>query len=123
MPKSAKITPWTKIKNEYLQGATPKELSKKYNIAARTITNKASAQKWTAEKSTICDNLRQNAQDRIKDLTNIALDALVDVINAPDCKNAEKIAAARAILDVSGLKSVKQDLSVKEVPIIIDNIQ
>lgn len=122
MLKGAKTTPWTKIKTEYLQGVTPKELSQKYDISARTITNKASREKWTIEKSTICDNLRQNAQDRIKDLTNIALDALVDVINSPDCKNAEKIAAARAILDVSGLKSVKQDLTVKEVPMIIDDI-
>lgn len=35
------LTPWNKIKKEYLEGVTPKELALKYKIKAKTIINKA----------------------------------------------------------------------------------
>lgn len=123
MPKAVKTTPWNKIKAEYLQGATPKELAGKYKLTAQQVSNKVKRDKWRLEKDQISHKTTENVQDRIKDLTHIALDALVEVINAPNCKNSEKIAAAKALLDVSGLKSVKQELDVKDVPIIIDNIK
>ncbi len=122
MSKVVKITPWNIIKAAYLEGVTPKQLAEKYGITAKSIREKASKEGWTNEKATISNNLQLNTQDRIKELTNIALDALAEVINDPECKNAEKISAAKAILDVSGLKSVKQELEVKDVPLIIDNI-
>lgn len=106
-----KTTPWNKIKAEYLQGVTPKELAQKYHLKAKQISDKANEEKWVAEKAKISENLRINVQERIKDLTNQALEALCNVINDPECKNADKVSAARAILDVSGLKSLKQDIT------------
>ncbi len=106
-----KTTPWNKIKAEYLQGVTPKELAQKYHLKAKQISDKANEEKWVAEKAKISENLRIDVQERIKDLTNQALEALCDVINDPECKNADKVSAARAILDVSGLKSLKQDIT------------
>lgn len=106
----AKITPWTKIKAEYLQGATPKELAKKYNLTAKQIRDKASRNKWSYEKSTICDETRQNIQSKIQELSNNALEVLSEVMNHPDTEDKDRVSAARAILDVSGLKSVKQEI-------------
>lgn len=106
-----KTTPWNKIKAEYLQGVTPKDLAQKYKISGKTIREKASKEGWVEEKTTICNNLQQDIQNRIKEMTNVALEALCDVINDPECKNADKVSAARAILDVSGLKSLKQDIT------------
>lgn len=104
-------TAWNKIKVEYLQGVTPKELAQKYHLKAKQISDKANEEKWVAEKAKISENLRIDVQERIKDLTNQALDALCNVINDPECKNTDKVSAAKAILDVSGLKSIKQDVT------------
>lgn len=115
-----KLTPWNKIKAEYLQGVTPKDLAQKYKISGKTIREKASKEGWVEEKTTICNNLQQDIQNRIKKMTNVALEALCDVINDPWCKNTDKVSAARAILDVSGLKSLKQEFSgVKGINIIV----
>ena len=48
-----KAIPWNKIKAEYLQGAVPRELASKYNIDAKTIGNKASANNWVVKKKEI----------------------------------------------------------------------
>ena len=103
-----KTTPWNKIKAEYLQGVTPKELAQKYKLKAKTIIDKASKEDWVDEKATISNNLLQNVQDRIQGLTNMALDTLCEVVNDKKCEKNVRVQAARAILDVSGLKNSKQ---------------
>lgn len=114
----AKTTPWTKIKAEYLQGATPKELALKYKIKAKTISEKACKEKWTAEKAKICKNLQKTIKDKIDSFTNNALEILNAVMNDPESKNADKVSAAKAILDISGLKNLKQDVKENELPTI-----
>lgn len=117
-----KTTPWTKIKTEYLQGATPKELAKKYNLTSQQVRSKASKEKWRAEKVTISNKVTQNIEDKIKALSNNALETLGRIIKDPEAKDSDKVAAAKAILDVSGLKSVKQEIEITELPIIKDDI-
>ncbi len=107
----AKTTPWTKIKAEYLQGATPQMLAKKYKLTAKQVSNKAYAENWADENKKIQENLRQNIQDKIQALSNNALEVLSKVMNNPLAENKDKVSAARAILDVSGLKSVKQEIT------------
>lgn len=107
----AKTTPWNEIKAEYLAGVTPKELASKYDISDKTIREKASKEGWVKEKTMICNNLQQDVQERIKGLTNLALDTLVEVINSPETENNVKVQASKAILDISGLKSIKQEVS------------
>lgn len=107
----AKTTPWTKIKAEYLQGATPKELAKKYSLTSQQISNKVKRDKWKLEKDQISHKTTENIQDKIQALSNNALDVLCKVMNDPLAENKDKVSAARAILDVSGLKSVKQEIT------------
>ncbi len=118
----AKMTPWTKIKAEYLQGVTPQMLAKKYKLTAKQVSDKATKDKWTIEKSEICANIRENIQDKIQALSNNALEVLSEVMNDPETEYKDKVSAARAILDVSGLKSVKQEIAMIEPPIIKDDI-
>lgn len=107
----AKTTPWNKIKKEYLEAVTPKELAIKYKVSDKTIREKASKEGWVKEKAMICNNLQQNVQERIEGLTNLALDTLVDVINDPETEKNVKVQASKALLDISGLKSSKQEIS------------
>lgn len=107
----AKTTPWTKIKAEYLQGATPKELAEKYSLTSQQISNKVKRDKWKIEKDLISHKTTKNVQDKIQALSNNALEVLSEVMNNPETENKDKVSAARAILDVSGLKSVKQEIT------------
>lgn len=117
---AAKTTPWLKIKAEYLQGVTPKELALKYKIKAKTIHDKASKEKWGEEKSIICENLRENTQDEITRLTAKALNALEGVIDDEMARRSDIVSAAKAILDISGLKSSKQEITGKvDAPLTI----
>jgi len=117
----AKTTPWNKIKAEYLQGVTPKELAEKYQLKAKQISDKANQEKWVAEKTKIYENVRENVQERIQGLTNLALDTLVEVINDSETEKHVKVSACKAILDISGLKSIKQEVSgVEGVSVVIN---
>jgi uncharacterized protein YjcR len=117
----AKATPWNKIKADYLNGVTPKELAGKYKITAKSIHEKASKENWVDEKASISKNLQEDVQERIKELTNLALETLRGVINDPESKSQDKVSASRAILDVSGLKSLKQEVSGVSIPSVIIN--
>lgn len=110
----AKTTPWLLIKKEYLQGITPKELSVKYKIKAKQISDKANEEKWVDKKKKISENIREQTEEYIKNLTRKALNALEDIISSPDAMDKDKVAAAKAVLDVSGLKISKQELTGKD---------
>lgn len=109
--KMAKATPWNKIKADYLNGVTPKELAEKYKISIDKLYNKIDNDSWAKEKTEINGNIRNDVQERIKELTNLALETLCEVIKAGDSKYQDKVSASKAILDVSGLKSLKQEVT------------
>lgn len=118
----AKTTPWNEIKAEYLKAVTPKELAEKYKITAKSIHEKASKENWVDEKASISKNLQEEVQERIKSLTNKALQTLEDVIDGFETESNVKVSACKAILDISGLKSSKQEVSgINPTNIIINN--
>ena len=103
-----KTTPWNEIKAEYLQGVTPKELAAKYGLTPKNISDKANKEKWVQEKAKISEKVREVTQERIQELTNLALDTLCEVVNDKKCEKSTKVQAAKALLDISGLKNSKQ---------------
>ena len=113
----AKTTPWNKIKADYLNGVTPKELSEKYKIEITKLYYKIDNDSWAKEKTKINENIRNDVQEQIKELTNLALNALKGVLVDVDAKNADIVSASKAILDVSGLKTVREDVTVNQNPI------
>lgn len=109
----SKTTPWNKIKSEYLQGVTPKNLAKKYKLAAKQVSDKANKDKWTIEKSKICENVRENVQNKIERITALALNRLEDVLTTEDIKISDLVTAIGKALDISGLKTTKQETNFK----------
>lgn len=107
----AKIIEWNKIKKDYLNGVTPKELAEKHKVDIEKVYKKIENEKWAAELREIKANIGNEVQERIKELTNLALETLCNVINDPESKSMDKVSASKAILDVSGLKSIKQDVT------------
>ncbi len=107
-------TPWVKIKAEYLQGAFPKELAKKYNITAKQISDKANKEKWVNEKSKICEKVRENVESQVGRITNLALERLESVLKCKEIRNNDLIAAIGKALEISGLKSSKQEITGKD---------
>lgn len=102
---------WNEIKTDYLLGVTPKELAEKYNIKIEKIYKKIENAKWANELRQIKGNIGNDIQNKIRNLTDLALEKLRDVINDPEADDRDKVSACRAILDVSGLKSLKQEVS------------
>lgn len=117
----AKTTPWNEIKADYLNGVTPKELAEKYELPVEKIYYKIDNDSWAKEKTKINENVRSDVQNRIKELTDLALETLCNVINDPESDNKDKVSASKAILDVSGLKSLKQEVSgISGVSVVIN---
>lgn len=117
----AKTTAWNKIKADYLNGVTPKELAEKYKLPVEKIYYKIDNDSWAKEKTKINENIRSDVQERIKELTDLALETLCNVINDPESDNKDKVSASKAILDVSGLKSLKQEVSgISGVSVVIN---
>lgn len=112
-----KTTPWNKIKAEYLQGAAPRELAAKYGLTAKQVSNKANIEKWASENKKIKEKVSKNAQDYIQQLVDLALSRLAAILESDSMRACDHIAAAKAILEISGLKNIKQDMK-EELPTI-----
>ena len=110
----AKTTPWIKIKAEYFQGVTPAELGEKYGLTAKQVSDKANKEKWTADKSKICEEVRNKVQSKIDKITSLALKRLEDVLSDKKTKTNDLVSAIGKAIDISGLKSSKQEITGKD---------
>lgn len=119
MPKK---TPWVQIKSEYLLGVTPKELAKKYGLDSKTIHEKASKENWTGEKARICKNLQVHTQEQVQRITLLALRRLEDVLTEDMVKTSDLVNAIGKALDISGLKTSKQELTGKDGSALIQKV-
>ena len=115
-------TPWNKIKAEYLQGVAPKELAAKYNINASAIHTKFNKDGTSRKLRELTSNLSEEIRDKIDKATTIAIRRLTEMLESAETKDADLVAATRAILDVSGLKSQKLETTITELPVIKDDI-
>lgn len=102
-----KTTPWNKIKAEYLQDVTPKELAKKYGLTSQQVRSKATKEKWTSEKLTISNKVTQNAQDKVQKYVDTIIDNLYNIVIDKNEKTCDRINAGKVIIDLSGLKNDK----------------
>lgn len=107
------MTPWTKIKKEYLEGVTPKELALKYKVKSKTIHEKASKKSWVDQKTSICKNLQEKTEDKLERCTNKSLDVCEQVLDDPQAKYSDKLTAANLVFSVNGMKKSKQETTNK----------
>lgn len=108
---------WAKIKKEYLEGMSPKELEAKYGTPAKSISNKAYEEDWTSKKQKISEEIEEISKERLLNLTNLALDKLEGVLNRDEIKDTDLISAIGKALDISGLKSSKVDNTIGVKPL------
>lgn len=116
-----KAVQWTKIKAEYLDGITPKDIAVKYGLTAKQVSDKAHKEGWVKEKTEIVENVRKNIQDQISRITNKALKRLENVLDNEDIKVNDLVSAIGKALDISGLKA--ETLNVAESSLTISVVK
>lgn len=107
-------TPWLKIKAEYLQGCKPDEISKKYDVDIEKLYNKIDNSGWNKEKKEFQGKIRNDVQEHIARVTDIALSRLEEILKNNDVKDSDLINAIGKAFDISGLKSSKQEITGKD---------
>ena len=117
-----KPTRWLEIKTEYLKGCNPKELAQKYDIPAKTIHEKASKESWVDEKASISKNVQEKVTEQIERITSLALSRLEDVLSDSDVRTSDLVQAIGKAIDVSGLKSSKQEITGKDGSALIQKV-
>ena len=113
---------WLEIKTEYLKGCSPKELAEKYDIPAKTIHEKASKESWVDEKASISKNVQEKVTEQIERITSLALSRLEDVLSDDDVRTSDLVQAIGKAIDVSGLKSSKQEITGKDGSALIQKV-
>jgi hypothetical protein len=103
-----KTTPWNRIKAEYLDGVTPKELAIKYDITAKSISNKANKEKWTSKKAKINENLGDRVQKELEEITTLGIKRLKELLNSKEIKPNELISAIRLGFETTLLNKNKE---------------
>lgn len=106
---------WQEIKAEYLRGVAPREIAQKYGIRVKGLHEKASKEGWTKEKESLAKNIQEKVQrtieDKITSLTDKALVVLEDILTDSEIKPEVKVQAVGKVLDISGLKFEKKELT------------
>ena len=108
----------------YLAGEKPCEIAKKLKYRPGTISTWACEEKWSEEKIKKAKETMDSLEKEIKDLTQLALTTLNDILTNENVRYSDKVAATRAVLDISGLKRDNKDvnLNAEGFEVIINQI-
>lgn len=98
---------WAKIEAEYIEGESTKVLAEKYDVNINTLESRITKHEWKRKKAEFSGKVLDEVQEKIKGIADTAINVLDDILKDGEAKHPDKIAAARAILDISGLKSQK----------------
>lgn len=105
---------WNNIKKDYLEGIAPKELAAKYEVDIDKLYKKIENDKWAAELREIKGNIGNLVQEKIERITTLALRRLEGVLNDENIKTNDLVSAIGKALDISGLKSFKQEIDMAD---------
>ena len=117
-----KPIPWLEIKAEYLSGCKPDEVSKKYKVDIEKLYNKIDNSGWNKEKMELQGNIRNKIETDIKDGSQEAVRYLRGVVSDENQETRDRISAAKGLLDISGLKSSKQEITGKDGSALIQKV-
>ena len=106
--------PWLKIKADFLIQIPPRDLAVKYKVPKKVISDRANQEGWVTEKTKIYENVRISVEDEIKQGARESVAFLRSVVNNEEEDTKDRISAAKGILDVSGMKSSKQEITGKD---------
>lgn len=94
------------IKRRYLSGEMASEICKDYvqtDITQKVIENWIKKEKWKLQKDSMYAGITKDIEKKIADSSDLAINKLTHIIKTSKSES-NIIAAARAILDCSGLK-------------------
>lgn len=122
----AKKTDWTSIQIEYEQGAKPEELGKKYGMTAKQISDKAYRNHWIKPceiNAKAIEKSRKNYNNKIDRLIDKAFVVTEGILDNPDAKDSDKLTAVKCVIDISGLKKEKQEVTNTTPQIVVANAE
>ena len=120
---------WEQIKTEYItQGASPRELAKKYKVSKNTIYQRAKAEDWEGQKVQFRDETGTKIRDSIQnqmvdDAVKLmsAVDALLDrVVEIIDLDNPKHMTPAgvknisETLLNLRTIKNIRSAEDIEE---------
>ena len=92
-------------KASYLIGLKTTEIASDLDISYDTLIGWIMKEKWKAEKQVKLQELTADLTDKIKITSQDAVNELHKILMKKTSSNSDKIASAKALLDISGLKS------------------
>lgn len=98
---------WSLIKKEYCSGIPPRELAKKYEITAQSISDRACRDKWRKEKNKKCEEIAKTYEKETEQCVNLAITRLIELLQKDDIRDNDLVNAIGKALDISGLKAQK----------------
>lgn len=122
---------WEKLKKEYIDGASLRSLSRKYNVAVSTISDHAKRDNWTVQKEMISNKVEQKTVDKKYEFEKAFLEALyelttktMDGIKATGKKDSKSLKEYSSILkDLRDIGVYRSKLDLKEQKARIEKLQ
>lgn len=112
---------WQLIKKEYILGKTPRELAKKHKVTAQCISNRASDEQWRVERVKKEEEIANEFENQIQELTTLALTELSKILMDEGASYKDKNAAIKTVMDISGLKKESKDVKLSDgVEVVIN---
>lgn len=102
---------WNEIYTKYLQGAKPAELAEEYQIECKKISAKIKSEKWSQKRNKLKEKIAGSFEKKIESLAQKAFLQLESILNDENASASSKIQAAKAIIDLSGFKKEKKEIS------------
>jgi hypothetical protein len=121
---------WKLIKEQYCAGIPPRDLAKKHKVKAQTISNRATEDKWTVEKSKKQEEIANNFKAQVDELTSLSLPVLKQIIQQKSSSGENimvncdlLIKAIKTVMDISGLKKETVDNNINTTPFRIQIVE
>ena len=96
---------WLEVQKDYNLGIAPRELAIKYNIPDIQLKRHIANNKWGDKKKSFQAKIIDSQAERIKRLTDKALNRIEQKLDAQMIKDNDLATFARLVIDISGLKS------------------
>lgn len=115
---------WTPIQIEYEAGTKPIELSEKYGLTPKQISDRAYQDNWKKPKDIKSKNIeisRKKYDAKISRLIDKSFSELEKILNNDDAKDSDKINAVKCVIDISGLKKESQEITNTTPQIVVAN--
>lgn len=122
---------WEKLKKEYIDGASLRSLSRKYNVAVSTISTRSTKENWAVQKEIILNKVEQKTVDKKAEFEKTFIEALYELttktmegIKATGKKDSKSLKEYSSILkDLRDIGVYRSKLDLKEQKARIEKLE